>query len=83
MNSGDEMCNLYIMYYTDPSKGSAYDICVDEQMPGLAQNMLPADSDEPLPPNPLLEHHAVHGGHVEQNAVVAASNSSLNMVFKP
>lgn len=57
--SGDEMCNLYLMYYTDRDLGSESGGCWQEMFPELTRH-LPHDSDTPLPPNPLLEEHA-HG----------------------
>ncbi|KAG7168660.1 Peptidyl-glycine alpha-amidating monooxygenase-like [Homarus americanus] len=57
--SGDEMCNLYLMYYTDREQGSEMGGCGYETFPHITHN-LPVDSDVPLPPNPLLEEHA-HG----------------------
>ncbi|XP_045597192.2 peptidyl-glycine alpha-amidating monooxygenase B isoform X2 [Procambarus clarkii] len=53
----DEMCNLYLMYYTDRDKGSETGGCMFETFPVITHN-LPPDSDVPLPPNPLLEEHA-------------------------
>ena len=53
---GDEMCNLYLMFYT-VSPQDDFVVCVDEQNPGLT-SQLPPGSDVPLPPNPLLEHSA-------------------------
>ena len=38
---------------------------------------LPADSDTHLPPNPLLEEHALHGG---QSVVQVANHTSFNAV---
>ncbi|XP_042891754.1 peptidylglycine alpha-amidating monooxygenase-like isoform X3 [Penaeus japonicus] len=55
--SGDEMCNLYLMYYTDREHGSETGGCWSESFPAITQH-LPADSDVPLPPNPELEEHA-------------------------
>ena len=54
MTSGDEMCNLYIMYYTDRNKGTESAFCAQEMYPDITAN-LPLDSDEPLPSNPMLE----------------------------
>uniref|UniRef100_T1IX66 Copper type II ascorbate-dependent monooxygenase C-terminal domain-containing protein n=1 Tax=Strigamia maritima TaxID=126957 RepID=T1IX66_STRMM len=56
----DEMCNFYIMYYTNFEGGSSYGDCVDVSDNDLVSAM-PLDSDTPLPRNPLLEEHA-HGG---------------------
>ncbi|XP_045113955.1 peptidyl-glycine alpha-amidating monooxygenase B-like isoform X2 [Portunus trituberculatus] len=55
--AADEMCNLYLMYYTDPRLGSEFSACGMETYPMITKN-LPPDSDVPLPPNPLLEEHA-------------------------
>jgi len=56
--AGDEMCNLYLMYYVE--KGRARSInCFDITDQGISDNM-PKDSDKPLPPNPLLEEKAKH-----------------------
>nr|WLF82755.1 putative peptidyl-glycine alpha-amidating monooxygenase A [Tityus melici] len=55
--SNDEMCNLYIMYYTSADDGSSFARCLDVEIPKLV-NELPADSDVPLPPNPELEENA-------------------------
>ena len=56
--AGDEMCNLYIMYYTENSVARQID-CFDETMTSISEG-LPEDSDKALPPNPLLESHAKH-----------------------
>ena len=49
------------MYYT--KKGKARGInCFDEQVGNISKN-LPKDSDEPLPPNPILEMNAKHKSH--------------------
>ena len=53
---------MYLMYYTDAATGSSYESCADKQFK-MAKDFLPADSDEPLPPNPLLEEHASHSSH--------------------
>ena len=53
---GDEMCNLYLMFYTVTPQDD-FVVCVDEQNPGLT-SQLPPGSDVPLPANPLLEHSA-------------------------
>ncbi len=67
--SDDEMCNLYLMYYTDTANGSPYETCIDMEAQS-ATEMLPADSDTPLPPNPLLEEHALHGHKENQTLTV-------------
>ena len=51
------------MYYTDAEKGPTYQSCGDVQ-DAEAMKTLPEDSDKPLPPNPLLEEHAIHGNQV-------------------
>jgi len=61
--AGDEMCNLYLMFYTasrDPE--DHYIQCVDEQFEKVS-GALPADSDVPLPRNKTLEEHAIGHGH--------------------
>ena len=59
---GDEMCNLYLMFYT-LSPQDDFVLCVDEQNAALTAQ-LPAGNDVPLPPNPELEHKA-HGESVQ------------------
>ena len=54
--AGDEMCNLYLMFYTVTPQDD-FVVCVDEENTGLT-SQLPPGSDVPLPPNPLLEHSA-------------------------
>ena len=54
------MCNVYMMYYTDADIGTEFQqcgyLCNPEQ-----NRAYPADSIEPLPPNPVLEAYAIHG----------------------
>jgi hypothetical protein len=77
--AGDEMCNLYLMYYTDAKIGTSYQICTDQC--SRVPTLFPLDSDEPLPPNPLLEEHALHGSHGQENGTVVISNKmSINLV---
>jgi hypothetical protein len=45
--SGDEMCNLYVMYY---STAARYEQCFDEQSVTISDK-LPLDSDVPPPRN--------------------------------
>ena len=59
----DEMCNFYLMYYTDVDHGDAFGMCGINQYPYLLRE-LPPGNDVPLPPNPLLESKAA--GHMEQ-----------------
>ena len=62
---GDEMCNLYLMFYTLSSQDD-FVVCVDEQNSALTAK-LPPGNDTPLPRNPELEH--VASGHVESGPV--------------
>ena len=62
-----EMCNLYVMYYLEDGTAMGVD-CPNEQNPGITQ-LLPADSDSPLPPNPDLELKA-KSGHASSSAAV-------------
>lgn len=72
------MCNLYMMYYTDAEHGTTYQTCTD--FCGMS-NFFPPDSDVPLPPNPLLEEHALHGNHGKENGTIKISNKmSINLV---
>jgi len=64
----DEMCNLYIMYYT-ANGGKSYYLCADSD-PELVSH-IPADSDVPLPPNPILDAMAV--GHMHHGTQVQIS----------
>ncbi len=61
--AGDEMCNLYLMFYTESRNPDDHFIqCMDEQFPEITA-ALPADSDVPLPRNKILEEHAMGHGH--------------------
>ena len=72
------MCNLYIMYYTDAKDGTAYHTCTDSCQ---ISDFFPLDSDVPLPPNPLLEEHALHGSHAQTNETIPINNQmSINLV---
>ena len=53
---GDEMCNLYLMFYT-LSTNDDFIVCADEQNAALT-SQLPYGNDIPLPSNPALEHKA-------------------------
>ena len=51
---------MYLMYFTDAETGKAYESC--GYLPGPRETAwFPADSDEPLPRNELLEAYALHG----------------------
>lgn len=67
------------MYYTDAKIGSSYQICTEQC--NREPSLFPLDSDEPLPPNPLLEEHALHGSHNQDNATIVISEKmSINLV---
>lgn len=55
--ANDEMCNLYLMYYTHAKGGSSFGLCTDVAVKNLVSS-LPRGNDEPLPPNLQLEEHA-------------------------
>jgi len=57
--AGDEMCNLYIMFYTEPGKVADYLMCANEQEGAAITRGLPADSDKPPAAKPELEAHAM------------------------
>nr|XP_053650445.1 peptidyl-glycine alpha-amidating monooxygenase A-like isoform X1 [Cherax quadricarinatus]XP_053650446.1 peptidyl-glycine alpha-amidating monooxygenase A-like isoform X1 [Cherax quadricarinatus] len=81
--AGDEMCNLYLMYYTDRDQGSETGGCGYENFPVITHN-LPADSDVPLPPNPLLEEHAQGENTQKETAYTynAVEDSSVELEKK-
>ena len=66
--AGDEMCNLYLMFYTDSRDPESHYIdCGDESYPDLSK-AIPAESDIPLPRNKTLEEHAMgHGMNSNAN----------------
>ncbi|KFM62519.1 Peptidyl-glycine alpha-amidating monooxygenase A, partial [Stegodyphus mimosarum] len=63
-SSTDEMCNLYLMYYTEYRNALSGQSppCVGVQFRELVQN-LPPGNDIPLPRNPEMEQQAFGGGH--------------------
>lgn len=67
----DEMCNFYIMFYTDSAVRNPAGQCGGVQSQALVDHM-PADSDVTLPPNALLDEVA-HGHHHHHHAMTAAS----------
>ncbi|XP_064111152.1 peptidyl-glycine alpha-amidating monooxygenase B-like isoform X2 [Macrobrachium nipponense] len=81
--SSDEMCNLYLMYYTNRNTGSETGGCGLESFEEITRN-LPLDSDVPLPPNPLLEEHAhgTHTNHKEEITYNTVVNSDIEMEKK-
>ncbi|KAF2346353.1 Copper type II ascorbate-dependent monooxygenase C-terminal [Trinorchestia longiramus] len=64
----DEMCNLYLMYYTDTVEGKESATCFGARYRDVLAS-LPAGNDLPLPPNPLLEEKA-HGENTNKNSPV-------------
>lgn len=72
-SGADEMCNIYMMYYTDAGNGTEFQqcgyVCNPEQ-----NKAYPADSIQPLPPNPVLEAYAINGKMNHQ----LRTNSSLD-----
>ena len=48
--AGDEMCNLYLMYYTDAGHAK-FQTCMNEISSKVIAN-LPADSDTPVSDDP-------------------------------
>lgn len=76
----DEMCNFYIMYYTDPSTGASFYACADNRAPELV-NQIPADSDVALPPNPSLDDIAEGNSYEGKpvDLVDAVSNSNISL----
>lgn len=65
------------MYYTDAQIGTSYQMCGS----GCPDFVFPADSDEPLPPNPLLEEHALHGSQGSKNETININGKmSINLV---
>ncbi|XP_044131908.1 peptidyl-glycine alpha-amidating monooxygenase isoform X4 [Bufo gargarizans] len=59
--SGDEMCNLYIMYYMDAARASSYMTCVRTGDSKLFQD-IPEIANIPVPVNPDMVMMA-HGHH--------------------
>ena len=67
--AGDEMCNLYIMFFTRPGLVSDYLMCFDEQAGEGISRGLPEDSDKA--PNKRLDleahaHDSSAGGGTEE-----------------
>ena len=58
--AGDEMCNLYIMFFTEPGRVADYLMCFDEQEGEAVTRGLPRDSDTPPAARPALEAHAAN-----------------------
>ncbi|XP_041372877.1 peptidyl-glycine alpha-amidating monooxygenase B-like [Gigantopelta aegis] len=83
MTGGDEMCNFYIMFYTDSSESNPYGTCVFNSSPQLVAQ-IPADSDVPLPPNPLLDEEAKghHNHGMPQNNDHADELQTIDLKMK-
>lgn len=79
------MCNFYIMYYMNATLENQRksDTCANVRVP-QAVNHLPADADEPLPPNPALEDIAMgHHHHVMNNNHNDDQNASPSTAAEP
>lgn len=76
MTAGDEMCNLYLMYYTASRDPEDHNLdCGDEEYREISQH-LPMDSDVPLPRNKTLEEHAMGHGHHSGGSAPVVSPST-------
>lgn len=60
----DEMCNLYVMFYLEQGNAKTDD-CWNMEKRNLV-DLLPEDSDKPMPPNPKLEGMAKGHHHHQQ-----------------
>nr|AAD42258.1 alpha-amidating enzyme precursor 1 [Lymnaea stagnalis] len=69
----DEMCNFYIMFYTDSSVVNPYGQCVGDFEPLVTGQNFPKDVSDPLPPNPDLEEEAK--GHQHHGVMTASSHN--------
>ncbi|ODN03814.1 Peptidyl-glycine alpha-amidating monooxygenase B [Orchesella cincta] len=73
MTAGDEMCNLYLMYYTKSRDPEEHNLnCGDEENAEITAH-IPPDSDVPLPRNKTLEEHAM--GHHSSPSTEKTSHS--------
>lgn len=82
--SSDEMCNLYLMYYTEVERGNklSESSCGKNLNPSLAQSM-PDGNDEPLPRNPLLEELTEDSQNVLESVILSSSlPSKINLTKK-
>ncbi|KAH9499189.1 hypothetical protein Btru_004368 [Bulinus truncatus] len=67
-----EMCNYYIMYYTDSTVPETFHQCSLNELKGLTGKNFPADGSVPLPPNPFLEEVAkgiAHNSSMSERSV--------------
>ncbi|CAH1796518.1 unnamed protein product [Owenia fusiformis] len=76
----DEMCNFYMMYYTDAEKGSAFFECFGNNLPDLVKQ-IPDGNDTPLPPNPLLDEQAT--GHHHHGGMAGEKDNEVDAIPKP
>ncbi|KAI8731643.1 alpha-amidating enzyme precursor 2, partial [Biomphalaria glabrata] len=60
--ANDEMCNYYIMFYTNSSVADSSGDCKFNELTPLTGDNFPKDVSVPLPPNPALEEAAI-GSH--------------------
>ncbi|XP_055943304.1 peptidylglycine alpha-amidating monooxygenase-like isoform X2 [Argiope bruennichi] len=69
-SSNDEMCNLYIMYYTEYRNALAGQSppCIGTQFNTLIDT-LPVGNDVPLPPNPEMEQQAFGNIHHHTSSI--------------
>ncbi|EFX78165.1 hypothetical protein DAPPUDRAFT_225477 [Daphnia pulex] len=86
LTGSDEMCNVYLMYYTDNTDiGAEFQSC--GYLCNAEQNRAyPADSIRPLPSNPILEAYAIHGKMNHQlrtNSSTAASQEMPAIAVEP
>lgn len=76
-----DMCNIDILYYTDPVKEGApvptsWMNCLDESC--ASDLVFPDDASDFLPPNPRLEMHAKFGN--ESGLIKINEKYSINLV---
>ncbi|XP_071109708.1 peptidyl-glycine alpha-amidating monooxygenase B-like isoform X2 [Haliotis cracherodii] len=76
----DEMCNFYIMYYTDSSVKMPSGQCGGNRQPKLMAD-IPDDSDVPLPPNPDLEEEAK--GHHHHAVMATQAAQTVDQTDQP
>lgn len=85
MTAGDEMCNLYLMYYTASRDPEDHNLdCGDEEYPEISEH-LPMDSDVPLPRNKTLEEHAMghHSGGATSPIVSPSTEKTSHSRKRP
>ncbi|CAG0920970.1 unnamed protein product [Notodromas monacha] len=80
-----EMCNLYLMYYTDTKNDDVIPACVDDELRYLSLPPLPESSLIPPPKNPVLEEYAHkklgHTGHLMK--MMAYGMGQKNPLMQP